>query len=161
AIAGRARRAARRSARRRTRVNIHNRAEQLDRLGARTLERVAPDDRAVAPSGLDRAHFVEQLFVADFRTARENHDSPAVETTLHDVGHARGLRIERYAVGLVGLFGFGLLKMRARQLDLDDVGAELCRDLRRIGDHVERGLALLADARAARVRPYDYREAVR
>ena len=44
-----------------------------------------------------------------------------------------------------------------RRLDLDDVRAELRGDLRRVGDDVDRRLAFLGDAGAARVGPDDDR----
>ena len=48
-----------------------------------------------------------------------------------------------------------LLEMGRGQLDLDDVRAELSRDLDGIADHVDRGFALLAQAGAARIGPDD------
>src|SRR6185312_16052444 len=62
---------------------------------------------------------------------------------------------------LVRFLRLWLLQVRAWQLDLNDIGAELRRDLRCVGHHVERGLALLADSRAARVRPYHHGETMR
>src|SRR5208282_1331162 len=50
--------------------------------------------------------------------------------------------------GVVCLLGLGLFDKRGGRLDLDDIGAELRRDLRRVRDHVERGFPLLADGGA-------------
>src|SRR5271170_7782615 len=50
--------------------------------------------------------------------------------------------------------------MRTRELDLDDISAQLRGDLRSVCDDVEGGLAFLADTRAARIGPYDDGEAV-
>jgi hypothetical protein len=43
--------------------------------------------------------------------------------------------------------------MGRRKLDFDDVGAELRRDLRRIGHHVDRRLAFFGDRGSTWIRP--------
>src|SRR5207253_1757120 len=62
------------------------------------------------------------------------------------------------ALLIVDLLGRRLLDVRRRQLHLDDVRAQLAGDLRRVGDDVDRGLALLGEPGAARVRPHHHRE---
>jgi hypothetical protein len=52
-----------------------------------------------------------------------------------------------------------LLDVRGRRLDLDDVGAEQAGAVRGVGDDVERGLAVLRELAAARVRPDHGRQA--
>src|SRR5262245_3484459 len=110
-----------RSARGRACVDVHNRAQQFERLGARALERIASDYRAESAARLDRTHFIEQAIVADFRAARKDNDTPPVERALNDVADPRAQRLERDLVRLVGLFRFRLLEMRAGQLNLDHV----------------------------------------
>ena len=109
---------------------------------------------------MNAADGAQQRLVGFLHAARENDDSPAGECSLHDVLNARRERFERNLLGVVNFFSLGLFDERGGRLDLDDIGAELRRDLRRVCDHVERGLALLADAGAARVRPDDERQAV-
>jgi hypothetical protein len=59
------------------------------------------------------------------------------------------MRSDSVAIGILGLVvdlaRFVLLDVRRRRLDLDDVRAELRRDLRRVGDDVDRRLALLGN----------------
>src|SRR5208283_5753530 len=138
-------------------VNVDDLAEQRDRFGLRTLKAVAADDRAVTAAGLDSADGIQQRVVGFLGAARENHDAPAVEGRLDDVLDARRERLERNLVGVVRFFGLGLFDESGGRLDLDHIRTELARDLGRVGDHVERGLALLAYAGAARVRPEDQR----
>src|ERR1700689_2405154 len=142
-------------------VNVDDLAEQRERFGLRALETVAPDDRAVTAAVVNPADGVEQRLVGLLYAARENDDAPAVERRLRDVLDACGEGLDRDLVGVVNLFRLGLFDERGGRLDLDDVGAELRCDLRRVRDHVERGLALLADAGAARGRPDDQRQTVR
>jgi hypothetical protein len=96
-----------------------------------------------------------------FGPARENHDASPVEAALDHMTYAIGELLKRNVVGLIGLLRLGLFEMRAGQFYLDDVGAELGRYLRGVGDHVECGLAVFADARATRIGPYHDRQAMR
>ena len=61
---------------------------------------------------------------------------------------------------LVDLLRLVLLDVSLRRLDLDDVRAELRGDLRGVGADVDRRLALLREAGAARVAPDDDGEAL-
>ena len=72
--------------------------------------------------------------------------------------HALGERSEGDTLLLVDLLRRGLLEVRRGQLHLDDVGAELGGDVRGVRRDVDRGLALLGEPRAARVRPDDHGE---
>src|SRR5262249_10152764 len=91
--------------------------------------------------------------------AREDHDAPTIERALHDVLDALRDRADRDALLLVDLLRLGLLDVRGRHLDLDDVRAELRGAVCRVGDDVDRGLAFLRESRAARIGPDDDREA--
>src|SRR5213594_383344 len=130
------------------RVDTHHGAQELERVGLLPLKRVASDDGAEPAAVANRAHLVEHLVVLGGGAAREDHDAPAVERGLHDVAHALGQRAGRHLRGLVDLLGRGLLEVRRGQLHLDDVGAELSRDVRGVRGDVERRLAVLAEARA-------------
>jgi hypothetical protein len=90
--------------------------------------------------------------------AGEDDDAAAVERAPDDVAHALGERADRDLLGLVHLLGGRDLEVRRRRLHLDDVRAELARDLRGVRAHVDGGLAVLRDAGAARVRPHDDRK---
>src|SRR5207249_3556811 len=142
------------------RVDVHDRLEELDRLLARPLEGVAPDDRSEAAAVPDAPDLVEDRGGVLRLPAGEDHDAPAVEGALHHVPHPLGERRDRDALLVVDLLGGRLLDVRRRQLHLDDVRAELAGDLRRVGDDVDRGLALLGEPRAARVGPDDDGEAL-
>src|SRR6266700_3243820 len=89
----------------------------------------------------------------ELRPMIEPKPPPAVEGGLDDVTHALGERSEGDTLLLVDLLRRGLLEVRRGQLHLDDVGAELGGDVRGVRRDVDRGLALLGEPRAARVRP--------
>ena len=89
--------------------------------------------------------------------AREDDDALAVEGALDAVTHAVGERLDRHVVLLEDLLRLGLLDVRRRRLDLDDVRAELRGDLRRVRRHVDRRLAFLGETGAARIGPHDRR----
>ena len=72
---------------------------------------------------------------------------------------ALGEGADRNGVFLVRLPRLFLLDLIRGELHLEDVGPELRGDLRAVRDHVDRGLARLADAGPARIRPDDDREA--
>src|SRR5437870_170448 len=141
-------------------VDVHHLAEEVERLAPWPLEGVAADDRPEAAAVADGAHLLEDGSGVLRLAPRENEDAPPVEGALHHVAHALGQGGDRDALLLVPLLGRRLLDVRRRRLHLDDVGAELAGDLGRVGDHVDRGLALLRDARPARVGPDDHGEAL-
>src|SRR5262245_12663879 len=124
------------------------------------LEGVAPDDRAEAAAVADGADLVHHRRRLLRLAAREDDDAAAGEGALHDMLHALGQRADGNLLLLVDLLGSVLLDVRRGQLHLDDVGAELRGDLRRVGDHVDGGLALLRDAGTARIRPHHDRQAL-
>src|SRR5262249_37145924 len=83
-----------------------------------------------------------------------------VEAALHHVPRAVGQRLPGDAVLFERLLRLGLVDELARRLHFHHVRAELAGDLRRVGGHVHRGLALLVgDAFAARIRPGHRRQA--
>src|SRR5215470_4502684 len=141
-------------------VDAHDRREELQRFRLLPLKRVASDDRAEAAAIADGANLVEDLLVLGGGAARENDDAAAVERRLHDVPHALGERADRHLRRFVDLLRRRLLEVRRRQLHLDDVRAELRGDVRGVRRHVNGRLALLREARAARVRPDDDRQPV-
>src|SRR6185312_8237038 len=126
-----------------------------ERFLPRPLEGVAAHDRAERAALRDLADFAEHLVRALGLAAREDDDALAVECTLHAMLHAVAEGLRRDAVLLEDLLRLGLLDVVLRRLDLDDVRAELRRDLRRVTADVDRGLAVLGDAGAARVGPDD------
>ena len=78
------------------------------------------------------------------RAPRKDHDPATIEAALHYMSNALRDGLARDLRGLVDFLGLGEFEMRARQLHLDDIGAKLRRDLSRISDHIEGGLAFLA-----------------
>src|SRR5881628_2085418 len=141
-------------------VDVHHLAQEVERLAARPLEGVVADDRPEAAAVADGAHLLEDGGGILRLAAREDDDPPPVEGALHDVAHPLGEGRDRDALLLVDLLRRRLLDVRRRRLHLDDVRAQLAGDLRRVGDHVDCRLALLGDARAARVGPDDHGEAL-
>src|SRR5712692_5742291 len=138
-----------------------DRPEQLERVGFLALEGIAPDDGPEPASVADRSGFFEEGVVVFLGgPAGEDHDAAPVEGGLHDVPDPLGQRLDRNLLHLVHLLRRRLLQVIGRQLHLDDVGPQLGRDLRRIGDDVERRLAFLADLTAAGVGPDHERQAM-
>jgi len=111
------------------------------------------------PPFRDAADLVQHAGLVLGLAAREDHDAPPVEGALHHVAHALGQRADRDLVLLVDLLRGLELDVLGGRLHLDEVRAELRRDLRGVGHDVDRRLALLRDARAARVGPDHDREA--
>src|SRR5207249_7461895 len=131
-------------------IDSCDRPEQLERVGFLALEGIAPDDRPEPASVADRSGFFEEGVVVFLGgPAGEDHDAAPVEGRLHDVPDPLGQRLDRNLLHLVHLLRRRLLQMIGRQLHLDDVGPQLGRDLRRIGDDVESRLAF-----PARLRPH-------
>src|SRR5450759_2805806 len=152
-----ARLAARTSLRPGARVDVHDLVQELDGLVVRPLEGVAPLDRAEAAAQGGLLVLLEHFVDALGRAAREDHDAAAGEGALDHVGDALGERVGLDAGLLHHLACRVELDVRARWLDLDDVCTELGGDLRRVGTHVDGGLALLAEPGAPRVAPdYDH-----
>jgi hypothetical protein len=101
---------------------------------------------------MDCADLIEQLVVIENRRAAgEDDDAAAGESTINDLANA--LRRGRdWDVSFVEhLAGRVLLDMRRRQLYLDDVRAELRRDLDGIADNIDSRFAFLAQARSAQM----------
>src|SRR5437016_2576394 len=142
-------------------IDSCDRPEQLERVGFLALKRIAPDDRPEPASVADRSGFFEEGVVVFLGgPAGEDHDAAPVEGRLHDVPDPLGQRLDRNLLHLVHLLRRRLLQVIGRQLHLDDVGPQLGRDLRCIGDDVERRLAFLADLAAAGIGPDHERQAV-
>src|SRR5437867_2948419 len=142
-------------------IDPAGRPEQFERVGFLALEGVAPDDGPEPAAVSDRPGFLEESVVVFLGgPAGEDHDASPVEGGLHDVPDPFGERLDRDLLGLVDLLRRRLLQVISRQLHLDDVGAQLGGDLRRIGDDVERRLAFLAHLAAARIGPDYERQAM-
>src|SRR5919108_2880169 len=101
------------------RVESHHGAEELQRVGLLSLERVAPDDRPEPAAVADGADLIEDLVILRRGAAGEDDDAPAVERRLHDVAHALGQSPDRHLRGLVDFLGRRLFQLRRRQLHLD------------------------------------------
>src|SRR3989475_283549 len=142
-------------------IDSSDRREQFKRVGFLALEGIAPNDGPKPASVADRSDFFEEGVVVFLGgPAGEDHDAAPVEGGLHDVPHPIGQRLDRNLLRLVHLLRRRLLQVIGRQLHLDDVGAQLGRDLRRIGDDVERRLAFLTDLAAAGIGPDYERQAM-
>src|SRR5881397_3203390 len=142
-------------------IDSGDRPEQFERVGFLALEGVASDDGPEPASVADRPGFLEEGVVVFLGgPAGEDHDAAPVEGRLHDVPDPLGQRLDRNLLHLVHLLRRRLFQVIGRQLHLDDVGPQLGRDLRSIGDDVERRLAFLADLAAAGVGPDHERQAV-
>src|SRR5438445_8660866 len=144
-----------------TGIDSSDRPEQLERVGFLALEGIAPNDGPEPASVADRPDFFQKGVVVFLGgPTGEDHDAAPVEGGLHDVPDPICQRFDRDLLGLVHLLRRRLLQVIGRQLHLDDVGAQLGRDLRCIGDDVERRLAFLADLAAAGIGPDHERQAV-
>src|SRR6266852_5546884 len=142
-------------------IDSGDRPEHLERVGFLALEGVTPDDGPEPASVADRPGFLEESVVVFLGgPAGEDHDAAPVEGGLHDVPDPLGQRLDRDLLGIVNLLRRRLFQMIGRQLHLDDVGAQLGSDLRRVGDDVERRLAFLADLAAAGIGPDYERQAM-
>src|SRR3546814_6974491 len=123
--------------------------------GARALEGVAADDRAVAAAIANVARVLIDRIGPLGSATRKHDDAAAIEARLNDMADA--IRLFGPVGALIRLLRVLLLDMRARQLDLDDVCAEQRRHVRGIGADIEREFAVLAQLAAARIRP-DHRD---
>src|SRR5579871_3572949 len=141
-------------------IDLHDLAQQPQGIRFGALEGVAPDDRAEAASLFDGAHLVEERRILLLGAAGEDDDAPPVEGALHNVADPLGQGFDGDTLALVDFAGFVLLDMGGGQLDLEDVRAQLRGDVGRIAGHVNGRLALLAQARPARVGPNDDGQAV-
>src|SRR6185437_2118692 len=142
-------------------VDANPAVEQLQRLVARALEGVAADDRAVAAAVADGARLGEDAAVVLGLAAGEHDDAPPVEAGLDDMAIARRGRGDVDLLLLIDLFGGVELEEVGGRLDLDDVRAQERRHMRGIGADVDRRLALLRQAAAARIGPDHHGEAMR
>src|SRR3954471_12761479 len=95
-------------------IDLHKAVEQRQRILTRPLEAVAADDRAVAAAIADRAGVVENGILVLMRTAREHHDSAAVEARLHDVAYPLRQGADRDLALLIDLLGLGVLQIVGR-----------------------------------------------
>src|SRR6185437_580477 len=110
---------------------------------------------------MDCADLIEQLVVVESRRAAgEDDDAAAGECTINDMANALRSGRNGNVLLLEHVTRRILLDMRRRQLHLDDVRAELSRDLDGIADHIDPGFAFLAQARSAWIGPDDDREPV-
>src|SRR5438309_7151596 len=142
-------------------IDSSDRPEQLERVGFLALEGIAPNDGPEPASVADRPDFFQKGVVVFLGgPTGEDHDAAPVEGGLHDVPDPICQRFDRDLLGFVHLLRRRLLQVIGRQLHLDDVGAQLGRYLRRIGDDVERRLAFLADLAAAGIGPDNERQAM-
>src|SRR5512134_1086456 len=88
------------------RVDLHHGVQEPQRMIARPLERVAPDDGAETAAVADAAALVEdRLVVLLGGPAREDHDAAAVEGRLHHVPHPLAQGRHRHLGLLVSLLG--------------------------------------------------------
>src|SRR6266516_4131394 len=108
-----------------TGVNRHDLVQQLQRLLPLSLEGISADNRPETAALTNRRDFLEYTLVGLRRTAREDHDATAVEGALHNVAHAIGEGADRDVFFLVHLAGRLLFQVVGRQLDLDNMRAEL------------------------------------
>src|SRR6266542_787296 len=136
-------------------VDFNDAVQQVQRVLERTLERISSDDGAKTAAIANLPDFLKNggLVVVD-GAAGENDDTPPVKGALHHVPHAVGQRGDWDLVFLVDLFGLCQFDRCGGRLHLDQVSAQLCCDLRRIGAHVHCCLACLGQAAAARVGPH-------
>src|SRR5207253_2577551 len=133
-------------------IDVHHLPQELDRLLARALERVAAHDRPERPAIAQSPDLRQDLLGALRLAAGEDDDALAVEAALHHVPRPVGERLPGDVVLLEDLLRFGLIDEISRRLHLDDVRAELAGDLRRVASDVHGGLAfLVGDAFAARI----------
>ena len=131
--------------------DIDQLAQQRHGIGVGALERIAPDDRAIAATIADGFGFFEQAVLALFTTTREHHNSASTKAAMHHMTHALNQRTARNVMGLVDFLGFGLVKMVGRQFYLDDMCAQQGNHVGGISHDVKAGFSVFADAFAARI----------
>src|SRR5947208_6585809 len=135
-----------------SRVNPHNRVQEAQGMLARPLERVAANDRAEAAAVANGPRFIEHgLIVSLHGASRKDDDAPPVERALDYVADALGQAVEGDRRLRISLLGLALLDVGARKLQLDDVRAQLGRNVGGIGHHVNGGLAFIATLAPARI----------
>src|SRR5262249_47182242 len=142
-------------------VNTDDLLEERDAFVVGALKCVAPDDGSECAARVQIADFLQDLVGALRRAPRENDYATAAERRLNAVADAVRERIDGDLRLLDGLLCFGLFDVSRGRLDLDDVCAELTRDLRGVCRDVDRRLALFAETGPARIRPHDDRQALR
>ena len=107
-----------------------------------------------APPIASSFDFFQQFLGALRFTAAEDHDAPAVERRLDHIAGAIRKFFHANILLFVNFGGVRLFEVRGRRLHFDNVGAKLGRDLRAIGDHVNRGFPFFGNAFAPRIGPY-------
>src|SRR5262249_38767239 len=136
-------------------IYCYDAVKKLQGLFAFSLERIASDDGAKAAAVVNGLGFLEDGVVRAGGAAGENNDAAPAKGALHHMFDTVGQRADVYFFFLVNLAGGFLLEFLGGQFDLDDVGAQLRRDVRRVAADVHGGFAVLAEGRAARIRPDD------
>src|SRR5712691_405584 len=149
-----------RALRRRTGVKVHNRIEKFQRVRLGALEGVTPNDRAKTTTVTNSLDFAKHLGIPCGWAAGEDDDTPAIEARLDHMPYALRERVHRDLAFLVDLTRHLLLNVLARDFDFDNMGSELRREVRRIGRHVDAGLASSAQARTTRVGPDDHHQSI-
>src|SRR5258706_261256 len=134
-------------------VNFNDGIEQLQRVGFLALKRIAPDDRAETAAIADRGHFLQEILVRFGRSPRKDHDTPATESALDNVPHSLGQRANRYFLFLVNFARSLLFYLSGRQFNLDNVRAELRRQVRGVSADIDGGLTLFAQTGPTGVGP--------
>ena len=131
-------------------VDTNQHVQQFQGIFLAALECVAADDRAEPATVADGPDLVKEcLVIILLGAARENDDAVSIKGALHDVGHPISHRISRDTVLLIYFLSCRQLQMCARELHLDDVRAQLGRDLCRIRCHVQSRLTFLAQIAAS------------
>ena len=125
------------------------------------MERVASHDAAEATPLGDSANLFENRFLVLGCTPGKDHDPPTRKGALDHMGDAFGQAGDVYVLLFVDLARGLLLNFRCGRLDLDDVGAQLCCDLRRVGDDIDGCFALARKFCATRIAPQDHSQTTR
>ena len=123
---------------------MHDSLEKLERSVARPLQAVAADDRSESAAVANRPGVGDDgLVFLHLFTAREGHDASSGEGAQDDVRHPVGQTASSDPT-VVGRTDRVELDVIGGELHLDDMGAELGRDVGRVGHDSRHGVSGLS-----------------
>src|SRR5688500_9696628 len=117
-------------------IDVHDGMKKLDRIRLRPLKRVPPNDGAKPAAVTNSARLLKHILILALGSSGENDDPTPIERALNHMPDSFRQCGDRNFDRFIYLLRRSLFKMRSGKLDLNDVGAELRGNLRRIGNHI-------------------------